>query len=550
MSKYQLDRLQSQLLTSGLQVKDNPLYQVIDQLIQAVAKANLDINKILSKPSTITVVQGTQGSPGFDGIDGLDGVDGEIGLQGLQGLFGPQGPSGIDGESEEPAFFIAGIEQSNLINLTFPLAVSKGGTGIASFAVGDLIYGSATNVLTALADVATGNALISGGVLTAPSWGKIGLTTHISGILALGNGGTGATAFTAGSIVFSNGTILTQDNSNLFWDDTNNRLGIGTATPGNALDLQGAGNTKIFNISTSSVGTGYLFIGIVNTGGSLAIGVENSIGNTFATNALAFSSNIATLNTTAIHLSPNQVVALTAINGGKVGIGTTAPANLLHVYGTTSLDGIQIDGTVNPNLTLANAGIIKARIAIPTSANAFLTGSAISDLILRTEGANKILLGTNSVAALTIDSSQQVGIGTVTPGAIMDVAGSFQCDTITNDTGLAHGTYTPTLTGVTNIDTVTAIECQYLRVGNTVTVSGNATFDATTAGATTRVGISLPVVSNIGAVEDCVGTAVETGIATFGVIQGDAVNNRAQLTCLAVSAAGETWAFTFTYQVI
>ena len=111
MSKYQLDRLQSQLLTSGLQVKDNPLYQVIDQLIQAVAKANLDINKILSKPSTITVVQGTQGSPGFDGIDGLDGVDGEIGLQGLQGLFGPQGPSGIDGESEEPAFFIAGIEQ-------------------------------------------------------------------------------------------------------------------------------------------------------------------------------------------------------------------------------------------------------------------------------------------------------------------------------------------------------------------------------------------------------------------------------------------------------
>jgi len=48
--------------------------------------------------------------------------------------------------------------------------------------------------------------------------------------IGLGYGGTGNTSFTNGSIVFSNGTILTEDNSNFFWDDTNNRLGIGTST--------------------------------------------------------------------------------------------------------------------------------------------------------------------------------------------------------------------------------------------------------------------------------------------------------------------------------
>jgi hypothetical protein len=38
-------------------------------------------------------------------------------------------------------------------------------------------------------------------------------------------------ALTSGSVLFSNGTTIAQDNSNLFWDDTNNNLGIGTTSP-------------------------------------------------------------------------------------------------------------------------------------------------------------------------------------------------------------------------------------------------------------------------------------------------------------------------------
>jgi hypothetical protein len=58
-----------------------------------------------------------------------------------------------------------------------------------------------------LADVATGNAVISGGVGVAPSYGKIGLTTHVSGTLPIANGGTNSTTTpTAGGVAYGTGS--------------------------------------------------------------------------------------------------------------------------------------------------------------------------------------------------------------------------------------------------------------------------------------------------------------------------------------------------------
>ena len=118
---------------------------------------------------------------------------------------------------------------------------ANGGTGQSSYTIGDLLYASGSTTLSKLADVATGNALISGGVGVAPSYGKIGLTTHVSGTLPVANGGTGtATAFTSGSVVFAGASgVYSQDNASLFFDDTNNRLGVGTATPAVKLAIVG-----------------------------------------------------------------------------------------------------------------------------------------------------------------------------------------------------------------------------------------------------------------------------------------------------------------------
>ena len=94
------------------------------------------------------------------------------------------------------------VSVANLTSGLGTIIATKGGTGQTSYAVGDLLYADTTTTLAKLADVATGNALISGGVTTAPSWGKIGLTTHVSGILPVANGGTNAS--TASITSFNN----------------------------------------------------------------------------------------------------------------------------------------------------------------------------------------------------------------------------------------------------------------------------------------------------------------------------------------------------------
>lgn len=89
-------------------------------------------------------------------------------------------------------------------NLSGILGVANGGTSITSYTIGDLIYASGSTTLSKLTAVVSGNVLVSGGAGSAPSWGKVGLSTHISGTLSVSNGGTGSTNLSG--ILKGNGT--------------------------------------------------------------------------------------------------------------------------------------------------------------------------------------------------------------------------------------------------------------------------------------------------------------------------------------------------------
>lgn len=82
-----------------------------------------------------------------------------------------------------------------LMTTTQVMGVAQGGTGLTAYVTGDILYASGAGTLAARAAVATGNVLISGGVGVAPTWDKVGLTTHVSGILPSANGGTGTAFF-------------------------------------------------------------------------------------------------------------------------------------------------------------------------------------------------------------------------------------------------------------------------------------------------------------------------------------------------------------------
>ena len=145
------------------------------------------------------------------------------------------------------------------------ITYAYGGTGQTTVTTGDLLYGSAANTWSKLADVATGNALISGGVGVAPSYGKIGLTTHVSGTLPTANGGTNLTSFTANGVVYASSSSVLATGSAFVFDGTN--VGIGTSSATGKLDVQGgrsyfASNSDAFclylryNNSTSGVFVG------------------------------------------------------------------------------------------------------------------------------------------------------------------------------------------------------------------------------------------------------------------------------------------------------
>lgn len=86
------------------------------------------------------------------------------------------------------------------------IAADKGGTGLTSYAIGDIIYASASTTLAKLAASQTGNVLVSKGVNTAPQWDKVELDSMVSKTLAVGNGGTGATTLTAKGVLIGAGT--------------------------------------------------------------------------------------------------------------------------------------------------------------------------------------------------------------------------------------------------------------------------------------------------------------------------------------------------------
>ena len=128
-----------------------------------------------------------------------------------------------------------------------------------------------------MADVAVGNALISGGVSADPSWGKIGLATHVDGTLPLGNGGSGQTtaqaamnafagAVTSGQYLRGNGTNVVMSAIQVADVPTLNQNTTGTA--GNVTSISSAVGATYTWTATQ------LFTGNGNTASASSIGPQ------------------------------------------------------------------------------------------------------------------------------------------------------------------------------------------------------------------------------------------------------------------------------------
>lgn len=260
---------------------------------------------------------------------------------------------------------------------------ADGGTGISSYAVGDILYASGATTLSKLAGVATGNALISGGVTTAPSWGKIGLTTHISGVLPIANGGTNLSTL---------GTALQVLRVNA------GATALEYATISGGITNGAASNELMKSDGTNAVSSGILS----STSGNLTLGLAATTGTEKTISTDGSSGNID------LRILPKG-------NGGLF-VGSGGGGNETYI----GVDNITIGGATEARLTGAPASFIIDGEAI-TIQTFDISGSPSGDVVIRSGNA---LSGADNSGNVYLD------IGTIVGGSrgnigLFTQAGSF-----------------------------------------------------------------------------------------------------------------------------
>jgi hypothetical protein len=115
----------------------------------------------------------------------------------------------------------------------------------------------------------------------------------------------------AGAIQFSNGSAFASDASNLFWDDTNNRLGVGTNAPTATGHFKGSGSTSATtSLLVQNSGGGHLFS--VRDDGRISMGNNNVFGYLY--------SNITGANFPSYSFDGNPQVGMFNISTGNFGL--------------------------------------------------------------------------------------------------------------------------------------------------------------------------------------------------------------------------------------
>ncbi len=310
-------------------------------------------------------------------------------LTGPAGPMGPQGPAGASsssGGSSSPVYVQPYIP-------TNPTSTNPGGT-LAAFT-----YLSSDNFSTKELSVSNNTTITN--------------NLTVSGTIAGSVTGTINPSFTSGSIPFQGTSALTQDNSNLFFNDSKNTLGVGTATPTAKLSITGSSSSGTGTITSSSgttvTGTSTLFTTELAVGDEITVNgqtrtVATIVSNTSLTTTVAFSPvltatpnveyvNTATTNTGSSEentLSWNHTVHSTVENSYLTvsivihkNVALAFPTVSSITYGSQTMTLVSTQAVDENNrlavfyLVAPEAGTKQITVTLSSSATARMVGQSV-----------------------------------------------------------------------------------------------------------------------------------------------------------------------------
>lgn len=268
---------------------------------------------------------------------------------------------------------------------------------------------------------------------------------------------------TQGSILFlnSNGT-LSENNSQFYWDSTNNRLGVGTSSPTNLLHIYRNTNDFLYEIGIDNINSGNSAASAIlirSNSGKLEFGQLSTTHTTYTgygqlsdtfirsgvgsrnLNIITDASNIgkilmwSRLNPVSDFSQPSL-----SIDGSKIGVGTHSPAHTLDIHGASNTylrvkssgvdSGIIIDANEYPFFGLYSNGVSNFQIqgqagtavyfrtkdAVewrnPSNNTYFSIGNAATNNATFTLRGDVTISATNSTVPLTLQRESD-GTGTL-----------------------------------------------------------------------------------------------------------------------------------------
>jgi hypothetical protein len=371
-------------------------------------------------------VAGTSGSSGTSGTSGINGTNGTSGTSGATGTSGAAGTSGTSGTS-------GSTPNPNARTETTFTATAGQTVFTVSYTVGQVdVYYNGSKLAPAEFTATTGTDIVL--AIACQVNDIVNVVAYITGAGVGGGGSTNNVAY------FSGGTTLAGTN-NLFWDNTNVQLGIGTNAPSAgvtsystvpATQFKAAGVAPAFTFSNTllSPTLGCVF-GLATGSGSFVTGT--AAGDM----AIANQSTVAG----AIVFGTGTTERMRMTSAGTFSIGNTNTTYKLDVTGTgrftgalTALQGVFRNSGVPAIQAIRDLNVVSVGPAGQGIEFGALNGTtptasaAIYGTLNNPATTGTLVFQTLTAGTLTskmfIDSSGNVGIGTTSPAEILDIFGS------------------------------------------------------------------------------------------------------------------------------